>query len=488
MKPAVLVSVALIPLLAGCATRGAAPRGADLSLPGAFESQPSSTLPTAVLDEWWELYQDPQLASLVEQAVARSFDVREAQARLDEARAVREASLARIRWPSGALEGTAETRETEILEGEDFGGGGGGGGPGQPGQGGFGFGGSSQSANLNFNVSYELDVFGRNRAARRVVDADYAAARFAYEATRAALAAQVADALFEARGAALLLEDARQSLRIQSELQRVTAIRAERGLSPGSEVARVEADLRQAEARSAEYESQLRTARRALLVLVGSGSADLETLTIGPAAGLAPEVPQVIPGELLARRPDVREAEARVRSAAGSLSLAELELFPRFTIRPGLGLSTQGGAFEQTSAFWSLGAGLAVPILDRRRLQAEVRASTARAEQAVLGYERAVQTAFSEADQALIGLAADRTRLALLEAGRDRARVAHEAAVRRQELGFGTLQETLDAERTWRLARSAAINARVESLRRSVQVFRALGGGWSPAVGEERTS
>jgi outer membrane protein TolC len=119
-----------------------------------------------------------------------------------------------------------------------------------------------------------------------------------------------------------------------------------------------------------------------------------------------------------------------------------------------------------------------VPILDRPRLNAQLRGQTARTEQAVIAYERAVQTAFSEAERTLVLLNADRNRTALLTTGEARARTAYDAARRRYQLGLDDLQAVLDAERVWRGNRSALTAARVQALQRSVQVFKALGGGW----------
>lgn len=114
-------------------------------------------------------------------------------------------------------------------------------------------------------------------------------------------------------------------------------------------------------------------------------------------------------------------------------------------------------------------------------MRAQLKAEGARAEQAVLAYERIVQTAFSESDQALTRLQADRRRVATLDAGEQRARKAFDAAQKRYELGFANLQELLDGERAWRATRSALTGAKVDALQRSVQVFQALGGGWTAA-------
>jgi outer membrane protein, multidrug efflux system len=458
--------------MAACST-GRTPRATEVRLPATFEGQPQTGAPVP-LDRWWSVYDDPQLTALVDQALAAGFDTRTALSRVAEARALRASTLARL-GAQGNLEGSGEVRHTENIGGEhgiDF--------PGIP----SGFSltpsGQSATANLGFNVSWELDLFGRRGASRRAAEGDFAAARFNAEATRVAAAAEIADTLFQARSMAVQIEDARATANIQTELLRISRTRADRGLGASADVARVEADVAQATAQLQELEAQLRTLKRSILLLTANAGAALSAVEVAPDLRAIPTPPALIPGELLVRRPDVREAEARIEAAAGNLTLAELELFPRITLQPGAGLGLQRGTFPSTTAFWAFGLGLSLPILDRGRLLAELRASGARAEQAVLGYERAVQTAYSEADQALTLLEADRNRVAVLRAGEGRARVAYDAAQRRYELGLDNLTTLLDAERAWRAARSAAASAHGQALRRSVQAFRAFGGGWTP--------
>ncbi|HEX8569939.1 MAG TPA: TolC family protein [Caulobacteraceae bacterium] len=469
MRRVLIVMAAAAPLLAACATDRSL-READLRLPAQFSSTGGATSQAAALDRWWTLYGDPELESLVDQALAASTDARAAQARLEEAAALRRSRNRQLYIPKGDLQGSASVTQTEVLEGSA----GGFGGQGAPA-------GQSNNQSLTFPVSWEIDVFGRNRAARDIIRGDFAAARFNYEATRAALAGQVASSLFQARGVAVQLQDAQETLRIQQEIARVTGIRAERGLAPSSEAARANAELAQSEAEVARLDAELRAATRALLTLVGRPAETLDALVIAADLYDPPAAPAAVPGLLLARRPDVREAEARIRSASGALRGAELALFPRFTLQPSVGLSRIGSdAFTSATGFWTLGAGLLLPILDRPRLMAEIDVSGARAEQAVIAYERAVQTAFSEADRALIQLEADRARVRTLTAGEANAREAYDAARRGYTAGLIDLQRLLDAERAWRGTRAALAGARTTALQRSVQTFQALGGGWSP--------
>jgi outer membrane protein TolC len=198
-----------------------------------------------------------------------------------------------------------------------------------------------------------------------------------------------------------------------------------------------------------------------------------------PSLASPPPVPITLPGDLLARRPDVREAEARISSAAGRLAYAQLAFFPTFTLTPGLGLSRNDQpGYSATTQNWSIGANVSQPVLNIPRLLLDLRAQDARTEQAVIAYEKVVQTAYAEAESALVRLGADRRRVALLDDGARRAERAYEAARTGYGAGLTDLQTALGAEQSWRAARSQLTAAQVQSQRRTVQAFKALGGGW----------
>src|SRR5580698_3095762 len=208
MRRIVLPLLVLTPLLASCALGPRIP-APDTRLPAAFEAPRDATAPGVDLDRWWLAYDDAQLSSLVEEALKSAPDARSAAARLDEARAVRAAALTQYD-PQGAVQGSSTLTHTNTISG-----------PGPitipavPGVfPGASFdlspNGTTYNQGANFNVSWELDLFGRRVATRRKANADVAAARFDYEASRTSLAANVADQLFQARGLAIQLEDSRE--------------------------------------------------------------------------------------------------------------------------------------------------------------------------------------------------------------------------------------------------------------------------------------
>ncbi|WP_395943386.1 efflux transporter outer membrane subunit [Brevundimonas sp.] len=463
-----LIAVLIAPALAvaGCAP-ALVPFQPDTRLPAAYEAAIIVPAQTAVLDQWWRLFGDPQLDGLVEGALGASTDARLALARLKEARAIRGGAMARYRL-QGDLQGNAAAERLDLLDGD-------------VGSGSNAAVGDTRLATAAFNLSWEADLFGRASSTRRAADADLTAARFLYEGSRAALAADVAEALFSARGLAVQLADAERSLAVEAELLDVLRIRAERGLTARSDASRAEANLRQTQARAAQLAGDLQAAKRALLVLTGAPRTATIDLAIDPSLPEAPPPPRSMPGDLLERRPDIREAEARFRSATARSELQRLELFPRFTLEPGVGLTAATGVADYAIGTWTLGASVFLPILDRPRLLSELGAQTALAEQAAVAYERTVQVAFSEADQALVRLQADRSRVALLTQAEARAAEACAAARERFARGLGDLTTTLDAERSWRATRLELSVARIDALQRTVTVFRALGGGWSPS-------
>lgn len=470
MTKVLLVLLAVAPL-AACAASGPM-LSPNKRVPAQFEAPVGVDLAPAALDRWWTLYGDAELQRLVERALANAPDARTAEVRLREVRAQRAANR-RGAYPTGNLVGSATDQKSTVISGTvlNF-----------PG---FSNSGASQSYGLNFDVSWELDLFGRVRAANRLIEADYAAARFNIEGSKASLAANVADSLFSARGLAIQLADARETVRIRRDLDQLASEKAKRGLTATSDAQRTAADLAQAEAQVIAAEADLQAARRQLLILIGDGVQPIASLQVNaetPAAAPAP--PATVPGDLLHRRPDVREAEARLTQAISQNKVDKLALFPTFTLRPGVGLQkTVQPSFSSTSENWSIGGGLSVPVLNRGRLKEQAKVSGAKADEAIIAFEKVVQTAYGEAENDLVELAADRNRVTILAAGEAQARAAYDAARKGYSAGLTDLNSTLSAEQAWRASRTALSAAQTQALRRSVQTFKALGGGWTPPQG-----
>ena len=466
-----LALAALLPLLAACATGAKIPKP-NVTLPVAYESQPTPATADVPIDKWWTLYNDAQLQGLVVEALQNAPDARSAMARLEQAKAVRSTALSPF-WPQGQVQGQYDRTGVTALQGGvvKFG----------PATIDVANQGITDSYGGNFNVSWELDLFGRGAAARKKADADMAVARFDFEASRTSLAANVADQLFQARGLAIELEDAKQEAEIERQLYDVAQKKAKFGFGASSDADEAASQLAQSKAQVADLTTQLHAARRTLLVLIGHGGDPVDSLPTPPDVGLAPTIPASVPAQLLARRPDVREAAMQITSAKGAYRLDQLALFPKFTLTPGVGLSAASelGSATVTDS-WTLGGAVAQPILDIPRLMAQIRVQGYQATQYVIAYEKAVQTAYGESDNALVQLGSDEERVRLLKTGEAEGLSAYEASKKRYQAGIDDLTTVLTAERTWRSARTALTSAEAQALRRSVQAFKALGGGWTP--------
>ncbi len=493
-------------LLAGCALgeRIATP---SAPLPQAFEAPQSSTLPGAAsIDRWWLMFEDAQLTGLIDQALAASPDARTALYKLAEARADRDEIIGSF-LPTGSLTasgadeyanekfshvnaaalgatttGTASTGVgTTVGAGNTT--------TGASSLTNF-FGvpnGSTQNYAAAFNISWEIDLYGKNFTALKAANADFAAARFDYEATRMSLAAEVATDLFQARGLAVQLDDARENQTLAKNLADVARRKAESGLAATADAARTEGDEESASAQAVAIEAQLKGAERALLVLIGQGGAPSSVLSITSSVAPPPAVPQATPGSLLARRPDVREAQERILVQAGQLRLDKLALFPTFTLTPGLSYSKQvQSLYTVATRAATAGVGVSVPVFSIPKLLEEVRAQGARGQQAVVAYEQAVQTAYGDAERALTTTEADGRRVKLLDTATKRSRFAFDAASKGYDLGLTDLTSLIQAEQTWRQTRATYTAAEISALVDTVATFKALGGGWDAEAAQRK--
>jgi multidrug efflux system outer membrane protein len=478
----------------------------EIALPQAFEApQAASTLPPAALDRWWLLFGDPQLTGLIDQALAFSPDAKSAFYRLAEARADRAEIIAGV-FPQGDIKANAQDEYAKVnfshVDAAAFGATGSGGATATGATGGTSllssfFGaqnGSTQTYSAAFNVSWEIDLYGKNFTAIKAADANFAAARFDYEATRLSLAAEVATDLFQARGLAVQLDDARENEKLAKNLADVARRKADAGLATTADSARTESDAESNAAQTVLIEAQLRAAQRALLVLIGKGGAPSSELVVTANVTPPPAAPAATPGSLLARRPDVREAQEQLTVAAGQLRLDKLALFPTFTLLPGLSYSKQVESIYTIATQAATGAvGVTVPVLSIPKLLAEVRAQGARGQQAVAAYEKAVQSAYGDAEKALTTIDADRRRVALLDSATKRSRFAFDAATKGYDLGLTDLTSLIQAEQSWRQTRATYTASEISALVDTVATFKALGGGWNaeaakPDKGQAQTA
>ncbi len=294
--------------LASASCVDASHRVPSIAVPQRF-AYDRQTVPEAALDRWWLLFDDRQLTALVEEGLANAPNARSAIAILDEARAVRSAALSRFA-PQGGVNVSAGVQHTTV------------------------FGTNLQADQAvfagSFTPSWEIDLLGRRAALRRTADADLDVAMFDYHAARQSLGGNIAIGLFEARAYAVRLDQARETLRIATELARVGERRVTAGIGSRVDEASLQADEASAQSQVQLLEARLDVAARTLLVLLGRGTEPVAVAGVTATLIDLPPVPNAVPATLLARRPDILRAEAGLRFASGTLDLDAKALLPRY--------------------------------------------------------------------------------------------------------------------------------------------------------------
>jgi len=453
---------ALLILLAGCAVQPDYQRPA-LELPQAW--QESAPRPAAA-GPWWRVYGDPALDRMIGEALAGNTDVLVAAARVDEARALLGEARSALRPEVGAGASAGRSQSSAAsgflpagIERER----------------------SNYRATLD--VSYEIDVFGRLRAASEAALADLAASEAVRDAVRLALTSRVAASYYGLLALDAQVELTRRALRLREESLALQRRRREAGVIS-------DFDLRQLEAEAATLRAQLPPLERdreigeaALAALLGRSPRAVfeEALPRQALAADAPSavaVPSGLPSELLLRRPDLVEAEQRLMAANARVAVARSAYFPSIRLTGLLGSESAdlSDLFSGPAGIWSFAAALAQPIYAGGRLEAQREAAAARERALLAQYQGAVRNAFRELRQALAAQARAResfeaqdARVAALEETLRLARLRYAS-------GIASQLDVLDAERGLLAAQTARIEALREQRAAVADLYRALGG------------
>jgi multidrug efflux system outer membrane protein len=451
VKPALAVFCGL--LLSGCMMLPERERLASLpTQPDHWSAERQQ--PGAVLDHWLETFADPRLTQTVRAALAGNYDLRATVARIEAARAQMRIDGAG-RWPQLAVE--AGYRHGD--PGRD-----------EPESGGF---------NALFDLSWELDVWGRIRAAQLASGQEAEATVSDWQAARLSLAARTAQNFIELTEAQAQVRVAEQSMRDRRTLVELLRGRFRRGLTHALDLRLALTDLANAEAQLAEQRTRVQNLTRALQVLLGrypDGNISVtETLPALPKA-----VPAGIPSALVERRPDLNAAFERLCAVDNRLESARKALLPRFalTANGGTGSAALSELVDPRAAAWHLALGLLQPIFTGGRLRGEIQLQQALVEEALNGYRSAALNAFREVEQTLA--AEDRLReqeQAMEEAVRQ-TDASRKLAIYSYQHGLIEILTLLDSYRSTLNAQSAHLAARRQLLNNRIDLYLALGGGF----------
>lgn len=506
----------ILPLVLSAVALSACSVGPDWSAPSLFApgswfaSRPKPA-PAPVASEpvaapmdpaWWDQLRDTELSSLEGRVAAANFNVRLATVRLLESRAQRRITGA-DQFPSLTGSGSY-TRERISQKGVVglFGGGaaaGGNGAFGSLGSSANGLGGRrggipSSGLNLQpfnlwqygFDASWELDLWGRVRREVESADASVAASADAARGALVSVQAELARDYVQLRGIQAQLDITRRNAATARESLDLTQARFRAGLTTDLDVANAAAQLASTEAQIPQLEQQQEEQVNAISFLLGLAPQALRAELIGavPIPPVPPRVPVGVPSDLARRRPDIREAEARLHAATADIGVAVADFYPRVTLDGSIGL--QATKFKDLGNWgarqYGLGPSITLPIFQGGRLRATLELRKVEQQEAAISYQQTVLQAWHDVDNALTAYAQEQRRRDALARAVAENRRALNLARQRYTQGVSDFLNVLDAERALLAAELQLAQSTTNVSGNFVQLYKALGGGWETAM------
>ncbi|WP_248750462.1 AdeC/AdeK/OprM family multidrug efflux complex outer membrane factor [Pseudomonas sp. MWU15-20650] len=459
-----LVTVAVA--LGGCSLipdyhQPAAPVATQYPQGPAYAAGTGAVSQDAARQAWRTLFHDPALQQLIQTALTQNRDLRVAALNVEAYRAQYQIQRADL-FPAISANGSGNrqrvpasitrTGKSAIT--------------------------STYSATLGIS-SYELDFFGRVRSLSEQAMQEYLATEQAQRSAQLSLVASVANAYLTWRADQELLELTRQTLASYEESLRLTTRSLDEGVASSLDAAQAQTSVESARANLARYERQVAQDRNSLTLLVGTTLP--ESLPARPlASDLIAQVPAGLPSDLLQRRPDILQAEYKLKAANANIGAARAAFFPSVSLTANAGASSAqlSSLFKGGSGSWTFQPQINLPIFNAGSLRASLNYAKLQKDIGVAQYEKAIQTAFQEVAD---GLAARQTYNDQLRAQRDLVRADqtyYDLAQRRYRLGMDSNLVFLDAQRSLFASQQALITDRLAQLVSDVNLYTALGGAW----------
>jgi multidrug efflux system outer membrane protein len=455
-----LIIPALAALLAlGCAPLGPDYRRPDLTVDTQFRSQAQAEAASLADRPWWEVFSDPALQALVAEALEHNYDALMAAQRVEEYRA--RAGMERAGEYPTFTPGAGFTRGHSSAFTPSGGKTGG-------------------VVNLQVNMAWELDLWGRVRRLNEAALANYLGAQEARRGVYLSVAAQVAEAYFSLRDLDARLAIARAATQSFQETRDLFERRQTGGAASALETTRAEAALASAASNVPDLERQIQAQENQLCYLLGRTPGPIARGADLAAQPLPPSIPAGLPATLLERRPDLRVAEQQLVAANAAVGVVQASYFPTLSLNALVGgiaphLSELFGSGRE----WDVNPSLSGPVLPPMRLKYLKAATVAQWEQARTHYRAAVASAYGE----VATLLEAEGKLADVEKQQDHAVTAYQEALRlatlRYTAGLSSYLEVLDAQDQLFPAENARSRTRMARLVTVVELYKALGGGWN---------
>lgn len=461
MKPQLLAPALLALSLSACMV------GPDYkqpaTAPAQLDTQAGGYDRTRFEDAWWQQFDDPTLAQLVQQALKENRELRVAYDRVLASRAIRD-DVANNRFPTVTSSASSTIGKGQV-----------------PGQ-------TTDRVNqerydLGLDMIWEVDLFGRVRRELEASDALSQATVADLQQLQVSLIAELADAYGQLRGAQLREDIARSNLKNQRESRDLTVQLRDNGVGNELDVQRAEARLAATEASLPQLQAEEVRQRNRIATLLGQRP---EQLTVDLSAKKLPAIAKALPigdpTQLLRRRPDVQAAERRLAAATATVGVATADLFPQVSLGGFLGFTASRGSQIGSAAAnaWSLSPSITWAAFDLGSVRARLRAAKADADGALATYEQQVLLALEESSNAFSDYGKRQQRMRVLVRQSEASRKAAELAGVQYREGTLDFLNLLDAEREQLAAEDAQAQAEVEVYRGIVAIYKALGGGWQP--------
>jgi multidrug efflux system outer membrane protein len=438
----------------------AAARAADSVGPAVVPVPPRSIAADSLADlAWLDILHDTTLTQLVETALRQNRDLALAEARIREYRA--QAGVARgPLFPSLAANGSASTNKIVLGAFPPV---------------------EYKAWRVTADAAWELDFWGRIRRGVQAAGADVEAQQAAAQAAVLSLVSDVASGYLELLELDQELAISERTLASRSATLDLARRRYAQGVISELDVRQFEAQVAVPAARLAQVELLRATQEHALSVLLGAGPMAIPRGADLAGAARTVVVPDSLPATLLARRPDVRQAEREYAAATARIGVAVAARLPTVMITGTAGSQAANSAdlFSAQANIYQLQAGISIPLFTGGRLVNQTRVARARAEQAGAHYEQTALVALGEAGDALAGVRTTRDQVAARDTQAKALRRALELANVRYETGVSNYLEVLEAQRTLFEAEIALSQAQLSQVTAAVQLYKALGGSWT---------
>ena len=453
----------LCALLPGCAV-GPNYQRPNVSVPGEYRGPQGALDRTSIADlPWWEAFKDEQLKHLVQVALVNNYDLQVAVTRIEQSRQI--AAQARAQYfPAVDYAAIGAAGKNEFA------------GAVVPNRG------REQGSFLAAaSVAWEADVWGRIRRENEAARAQYLASEEGRRGVMLSLVSDVAQAYFELLELDLQLEIAKRTTESFTQTLNLFTQRLQGGVASKLDTSRAEAAQATAAASIPELEREIAIKENQISVLLGNNPSPVPHTAKLLEQIVPPDIPVGLPSDLLERRPDILAAEQQLRSANAQIGVATANYFPRIGLTAFLGRASSplSELSSGQATVWSIAGNLAGPIYQGGALKAQKRLSEASWQETKLRYEQTIQTAFQDVSDALIS----RERYEDVRAGQARAVQAYQDSVtvslQRYLAGRASYFEVLDAQQQLFPAENALALTELNRRTVTVQLYKALGGGWN---------